>query len=175
MFDIYRADSEEKSRFLLGKRGASSLMVIGLNPSTATREKSDVTASKVAKVAMQNGFDGFILANLYPLRATNPKNLPDTADSALVQENAQIVVDVVREYSVSSFWAAWGGDIGRREYFPQSLALIAERLRSPTTRWVHFGPLRKDGHPRHPSRLSYRWAFHEFEIDAYLQTFKQTP
>ncbi|MGD1939663.1 MAG: DUF1643 domain-containing protein [Cyanophyceae cyanobacterium] len=172
MFDIYCADAEEKYRFLLGKAGTPSLIIIGLNPSTATREKSDVTASKVAKVALHNGFEGFILANLYPLRATKPKDLPGAGNLALIQDNADIIARVSREQRSQVFWAAWGGDIGSRDYFPQALASIVDQVRSPTTRWVRFGPLRKDGHPCHPSRLSYRWAFHEFEIDAYLQALK---
>ncbi|MGD1852428.1 MAG: DUF1643 domain-containing protein [Cyanophyceae cyanobacterium] len=168
MFDIYRCDAEDRHRFVIGKQGKLNLLVLGLNPSKANQNKSDVTISKIGKAALSNGFDGFIVANLYSLRSTNPKELPQCVDMSLVGRNAEIIASSAKKYGAVTFWAAWGGDIKTREYLRRSLSLIANKVRSQNICWLHFGPLRKDGHPRHPSRLSYAWTFQTFDIDSYL-------
>tara|TARA_R110000787_G_scaffold42161_3_gene103679 strand:+ start:2785 stop:3021 length:237 start_codon:yes stop_codon:yes gene_type:complete len=76
MYDLYQCNSDDSARFILGKNGARKLFVVGLNPSTANKEKSDTTVAKVETVARNNGFDGFVMANLYPLRSTDPNELP---------------------------------------------------------------------------------------------------
>jgi hypothetical protein len=96
MFDIYEKNDDNSSRFLLGKSGKKKLFVIGLNPSTATDIKPDATITRVNKVAIQNGFDGFLMLNLYPLRATYPTDLPTLADVKLVQENVSYFVTECR-------------------------------------------------------------------------------
>jgi len=48
MYDIYRSTADDACRFALGRSGRRRLVVVGLNPSTATREKSDPTVAKVA-------------------------------------------------------------------------------------------------------------------------------
>ncbi|MCU0971806.1 MAG: DUF1643 domain-containing protein [Gammaproteobacteria bacterium] len=58
--------------------------MVGLNPSTATRDKSDPTAAKVERVARAHGYDGFVLVNLCPVRATDSRTLPATVDSKLL-------------------------------------------------------------------------------------------
>lgn len=59
---------EDAWRFTLGKSGQRKLLTIGLNPPAATRVKSDPTVARVEKVAQQNGFDGFVMLYLYPIR-----------------------------------------------------------------------------------------------------------
>ena len=61
--------------------------MIGLNPSTATRDKSDTTVAKVEAVARRNGHDGFVMLNLYPLRATKPSTLPQRANATQLRRN----------------------------------------------------------------------------------------
>ena len=80
MYDLYQCNKDDTSRYILGKDGDKKLFVIGLNPSTANKEKSDTTVAKVEKVAIDNGFDGFVMANLYPYRSTDPDGLPDDKD-----------------------------------------------------------------------------------------------
>lgn len=53
-------------RYVLSKPGKNVLFVIGVNPSTANEEKPDPTMRKVIGFAEVNGFDGFVMLNLYP-------------------------------------------------------------------------------------------------------------
>ena len=43
MHDIYCSSSDDRWRFTLGRSGRRKLLVIALNSSTATQEKSDTT------------------------------------------------------------------------------------------------------------------------------------
>lgn len=51
------------------------LMVIGLNPSTADEKNDDPTIRRCKRFAKDWGFGGLCMANLFALRATNPKDM----------------------------------------------------------------------------------------------------
>ena len=56
-----------ESRFQLKEEGGNNpLVVIGVNPSTATNKKLDFTVTKVMEYAERNDFDSFIILNVYP-------------------------------------------------------------------------------------------------------------
>ena len=67
---------DKTNRFALVQEGQRTLFVIGLNPSTADSLTPDPTMKAVLRIAEYNHFDGFIMINLYPLRATEPSDLP---------------------------------------------------------------------------------------------------
>jgi hypothetical protein len=95
MYDIYSNANKDLWRFTLGKSGRRKLLAIGLNPSIATREKSDTTMAKVEGVARRNGFDGFTMLNLYPVRSTNFQKLPYRADTEAFAENLKRIEALV--------------------------------------------------------------------------------
>jgi hypothetical protein len=171
VYDLYQCNENDASRFILGKSGRKILFVIGLNPSTANKEKSDTTVAKVEKVALNNEFDGFVMANLYPLRSTNPHGLPEKKDQSLLSKNIEQIIALASKVDQPVFWAAWGGDITLRPYLSVSLQILVAEVSRISGQWVNFGELRKDGHPRHPSRLSYSWVFNDFDCEAYVQNF----
>ena len=168
MYDIYSHAMNDAHRFTLGKSGQRKLLTIGLNPSTATKEKSDTTVAKVAEVARQNGFDGFVMLNLYPVRATDFKALPRVADEAAYAENLKQIETVVALEPEPIIWAAWGKGILAQSFFVEAcIDLFAELKKYPVT-WQRFGPLTGAGHPRHPSRLKYAWQFAPMEMGTYV-------
>jgi len=169
MYDLYHCDNTDSSRFILGKNGTKKLFVVGLNPSTANKEKSDTTVAKVEKVARSNGYDGFVMTNLYPLRSTDPKDLPQDYDKALFDENIEQIIKSASAGNNPEFWAAWGKDIILRPYLSESLKTLERAVKDIKGNWLHYGELLKNGHPRHPSRLSYEWEFYNFDTYAYLE------
>jgi len=171
MYDLYQCNSDDSARFILGKDGTSKLFVVGLNPSTANKEKSDTTVAKVETVARSNGFDGFVMANLYPLRSTDPNGLPAVADDDLFLSNINKIMLLAERENKPIFWAAWGGDIVLRPYLTESFNALDALITKINGCWVHYGELRKDGHPRHPSRLAYSWQFSAFDAANYAQRF----
>jgi hypothetical protein len=146
MYDIYRSTADDACRFVLGRSVRRPLVVVGLNPSTATRERSDPTAAKMERVARASGYDGFVLVTLCPVRVTDSRTLPATVDGKLLAANLRAIVEVVG-----------------------AAVAIAEHLQRFGPAWQHFGPLTVGGHPWHPSRLSYAWRFAPFDVAAYLE------
>jgi hypothetical protein len=172
MYDIYQSTADDACRFALGRSGRRTLVVVGLNPSTATREKSDPTAAKVERVARAHGYDGFVLVNLCPVRATDCRMLPVTVEPRFLTANLRAIVEVVRAVEGVTLWAAWGAPILTRSFLVGAAVAIAEHLQRLGPAWQHFGPLTVGGHPRHPSRLRYVWTFAPFDLADYLSRLR---
>jgi hypothetical protein len=178
MYDLYLANQRDTCRFILGRSGSRPLLVVGLNPSTANRDKSDITATKVERVAQAEDYRGFVMTNLYPLRTTLPDNLPRRSDRHLLRRNVDLIIEQARQQEAPHFWAAWGADINKRGYLVSACKRLADEVANINGSWWCFGPvsdksstgnvLTKAGHPRHPSRLSYAWALQRFDMSAYV-------
>ena len=48
-------------RYLLGTRGQKPLICVGINPSTARPDALDPTLQSVQRIALNNGYDSFIM------------------------------------------------------------------------------------------------------------------
>ena len=167
MYDVYACGRHDRWRFALGKSGERPLVAIGLNPNTATRDKGDVTATKVERVAARAGFDGFVLVNLYPVRAARCAALPLRENRDAYATNLAQIAECIERLAPAAIWAAWGADVSRRDYFVRAAqALLAERTLANA--WWRFGPPTSAGHPRHPSRLRYAWSLVPFDPREYL-------
>ena len=74
-------------RYILGTRGKKPLICIGINPSTARPGDLDPTLQSVERVARNNGFDSFIMFNVYAQRATSPDDMEPECNPELHREN----------------------------------------------------------------------------------------
>lgn len=79
----YRTTSDNTSRFVLGTKGQKPLVCFEINPSTATLQLLDNTLNSVGRIALNNGYDSWIMLNIHPQRATNPNDLPEILDKEL--------------------------------------------------------------------------------------------
>ena len=86
---IYVPDFYTENRYILGTVGNNPLITIGINPSTAEPEKMDNTMKSVERIAMGNGFDSFIMFNVYAQRATDPNQMNKEINPMLHKENMQ--------------------------------------------------------------------------------------
>lgn len=170
-FDLYSCDESDRHRFTLGCAGESPLVAIGLNPSMANRERSDITVSKVERLAKLTGCDGFVMLNLYPLRATDFSSLPPGHEPAMFDRNLELIEHTLGEVRPRVLWAAWGNNVLQRDYLLDAALVLLRRFRNQP--WHHFGPLTCAGHPRHPSRLSYDWRFERLDAATYRGKLKQ--
>jgi len=167
-YDVYTTNADNTCRFTLGKQGVRTLLVIGLNPSVATNEKADTTITKVGKVAEQNGYDGFVMLNLYPVRSTDYRLLPQLVDRHAYKENINAIGQIVKAQTSPAIWAAWGQGITNKSYFARSCSELVADLAQHHVKWLQFGQLTAEGHPRHPSRIHYNWEFQPFNAAKYV-------
>ena len=92
-------------RYVLGRVGRHPLVCIGINPSTAQPGALDPTLKSVERLANANGFDSWIMFNVYPQRATDPNDMdrvPDRALPGLMRE----MVALTRERDIP--WVTFG-------------------------------------------------------------------
>jgi hypothetical protein len=165
MYDIYLNAKADAWRFALGKSGKRPLLTVALNPSTATREKTDPTVARVEEVARRNGFDGFVMFNLYPVRAADYRELSSKVNAAAYKANLRAIEELVARQAQPTVWAAWGACVEHHRYFEQARDELFKRLRKHGPTWVRFGELTQHGHPRHPSRLDYSWRFEPYTAE----------
>lgn len=165
MYDIYHSDQNDQWRYTLGRSGERPLLVIGLNPSTATQEKADPTVARVQKVAALHGYDGFVMLNLYPVRATDYRKLPIAVNKVAFELNLQVIEDLVGQTPEPSIWATWGQPVVHHAYFLRARDQLFERLTKYGPQWLKLGELTATGHPRHASRLDYSWKLSRFAFD----------
>ena len=84
---LYAPNFYSEYRYILGTRGKNPLICIGINPSTAQPGDLDNTLKSVERIAHGNGFDSFIMFNVYAQRATDPDAMEKTCNMALHREN----------------------------------------------------------------------------------------
>ena len=168
---LYIGDTEE--RYLLGEPGGANVLILGVNPSTASPGESnlDPTIKRVRKIVSANGFDGWIMANLYPLRATDPDKLPLQADKKLLERNLKVLGALQSSYYIQRVWAAWGDVIDTRDYLGAALIDIEATLED--VGWYRIGKTTRKGNPRHPLYQKESEKFEPFPIFDYMCSFQE--
>ena len=157
----------DKVRYLLKKEGQHPMVVIGVNPSKATDKVPDATMARVMRLAELNGFDSFIMLNLYPQRSTKPTGLDKERDEVLHQENLKQIEAAVAGLDNPVVLCAFGNTIGVRRYLKDCLKDIVRVFEPKHPQWKQIGKPTVWGNPRHPSRAAYGGLV-VFDIAAYL-------
>jgi len=169
---LYEKNSDNSARFILGEVGKNPLVCVGINPSTAEPNNLDRTLTNVKRFSELNGYDGWLMLNVYPQRSTNPNGLHMELNEKLHLLNVKHIVDYLSNYKKVDIWAAWGTLIGKRKYLGMALKDIVEGLKGTRVRWVTIGQVSKHGHPHHPLYLSHRLRVEPFDIKGYLKGLK---
>jgi serine/threonine protein phosphatase 1 len=133
--DIYIHNDDNSARFVLGNSIANPLIVIGINPSTADDITSDTTIRRVSGYAQINKFNGFIMLNVYPQRATNPNNLPKECDICLHKQNIAQIKKIFQTYSGATILVAFGNLIRKRIYLKQCFSDIVSFATNCIINW----------------------------------------
>lgn len=162
---IYLGDEHE--RYVLGQPGTCNLLVFGVNPSTAVAGNDDPTIRKVRSIAEHDGFDGWIMVNLYPQIATDPEKLHVKADKDIIEINIAVLEAVANSYYINKIWAAWGDLIDKRYYLGQGLNKIIEVMNGADAEWYYRGTLTKKRNPRHPLYMKLEETMNWFAVADY--------
>ena len=157
-------------RYILGTRGSNPPICIGINPSTAKPNALDNTLKSVERIALGNGYDSFIMFNVYAQRATNPDAMEKTMNPLLHAENMKAFRYVLSISQRPAIWAAWGSIIEKRQYLPQCLADMLAIGNEYGAQWYCAGAISKKGHPHHPLYLRKDEKLKPFDAESYLNT-----
>ncbi len=151
---LYVPDHYSEYRYILGTRGLRPLICIGINPSTAAPDRLDNTLKSAQRIALGNGYDSFIMFNVYAQRATLPDDMEKELNPVLHRENMKAFSWVLSHVSgTPDIWAAWGAIIEKRAYLPgcvRDMAAIGDQFGA---RWFTAGARSRAGHPHHPLYL----------------------
>ena len=169
---IYTNNEDNTCRFALGTQGLNPLIVIGINPSTADDKTSDKTINRVIGFANGNGFDSFLMLNLYPQRTPYPNNLDKKIDTNSNNLNLNCISELLAKYNKPTILAAWSEKIEIRDYLKNCLKEIFEVTKNDNVNWIKLGDYTKKGHPRHPLYAKYTLPLTNFEIEKYINKLK---
>lgn len=167
---IYVPNDYNEYRYILGTKGKNPLICIGINPSTAAPDDLDNTLKSVERIALGNGYDSFIMFNVYPQRATRPEDMDRELNSRLHGENMKAFAYIMSLYykEKPSVWAAWGTIVETRPYLKDCLMDMLEIGKQFGARWFSSGAISKKGHPHHPLYLRKDSGLDPFDIEKYI-------
>ena len=171
---LYVPNFYSEYRYILGTKGEKPLICVGINPSTAAPDDLDNTLKSVERVARHNGYDSFIMFNVYAQRATDPDDMELNYNQALHAENMRAfdyALSLDREGS-PAVWAAWGTIIEKRDYLPDCVRDMISIGNARGARWYSAGKKSKKGHPHHPLYLRKDSLLEEFDVGGYLDTLE---
>jgi len=169
---LYVPNAYTEYRYILGTRGENPLICIGINPSTAKPDELDNTLKSVERTAAFNGFDSFIMFNVYAQRATNPKDMDSEFNKSLHNENMNAfhyILSLYGEGKTPAVWAAWGTIIEKRPYLIPCVKDMIEIGNQFGAKWYTVGKRSVKGHPHHPLYLKNNSPVDDFDIESYIQ------
>ena len=147
---LYVPNRYSEYRYILGTRGKKPLICIGINPSTAAPDALDPTLQSVERIALSNGYDSFLMFNVYAQRATRPDDMEKVCNPQLHEENRKAFRYLLSLSGQPAVWAAWGNIIMKRDYLMDCMRDFLADGEAVGAKWYTAGPLLKSGHPHHP-------------------------
>ena len=166
---LYAPNFYSEYRYILGTRGKNPLICVGINPSTARPDDLDNTLKSVQRIAQGNGFDSFLMFNVYAQRATRPDDMEKQCNLRLHEENMKAFRYLLSIGERPAVWAAWGAIIEKRKYLPRCVADMLAISREYGAEWFCAGPISKKGHPHHPLYLRKDEKLKPFDTESYLK------
>lgn len=166
---LYAPNFYSEYRYILGTRGQHPLICIGINPSTAEPDHLDNTLKSVERIALGNGYDSFLMFNVYAQRATNPNTMERICNPELHRENMEAFRYILSISPAPAIWAAWGSLIEKRGYLSQCLRDMLSIGKEFGAAWYCAGAITKAGHPHHPLYLRKDEILRPFDLDHYLE------
>ncbi len=141
-------------------------LCLGVNPSTAEPGNLDPTLKTVSRIATLNGYDSWIMLNVYPQRSTDPDGIHAIRDPVLKAENERHIAELIDGRNLT-LWAAWGSLITKRPFLRESLRDLLDLPALSASTWVSRGTVSKAGHPHHPLYVKNSEPFAPYAVGHY--------
>ena len=167
---LYAPAFYSEYRYILGTRGENPLICVGINPSTARPDALDNTLKSVQRIAEGNGFDSFLMFNVYAQRATRPDDMEKQCNLRLHEENMKAFRYLLSIGERPAVWAAWGAIIEKRGYLADCVRDMVAVGQEYGASWCCAGAISKKGHPHHPLYLRKDEKVRPFDIEEYLNS-----
>ena len=164
---LYVPNTYSEYRYILGTKGEKPLICMGINPSTAAPDDLDNTLKSVQRIALANGFDSFLMFNVYAQRATDPDAMEKECNMTLHRENLAALRYLLSLNPQPCVWAAWGAIIEKRPYLLDCLRDQIALSREFNASWFTAGAISKKGHPHHPLYLRKDAKLDPFDPERY--------
>ena len=168
---LYVPNTYRDYRYILGTAGEKPLICVGINPSTAAPNDLDNTLKSVERIALANGYDSFIMFNVYAQRATRPDDMEKVCNPVLHRENMAAFRWALEQTKTGApaVWAAWGTIIEKRPYLADCLRDMISVGEELGAQWYSAGARSKKGHPHHPLYLRKDCTLDPFDVEGYLE------
>lgn len=166
---LYVPPLYDEYRYILGTKGNNPLICVGINPSTAAPDDLDPTLQSAQRIAFYNGYDSFLMFNVYAQRATRPDDMERTLNPWMHGENMKAfahLLSLCGEHP--AVWAAWGAIIEKRDYLYDCVREMLSIGDEHGAVWYHAGSISKAGHPHHPLYLKSTTPLEPFDTASYL-------
>ena len=170
---LYVPNTYSEYRYILGTRGEKPLICVGINPSTAAPDALDPTLQSAQRIALANGYDSFLMFNVYAQRATDPDTMERVCNGLLHKENLKAFRYVLSLSEQPAVWAAWGAVIEKRSYLPECVRDFLAVGKEYGARWYCAGAISKKGHPHHPLYLRKDEKLKPFDVEGYLDALRK--
>lgn len=155
--NIQESSSNKEYRYLLkyeenGSSNTNTLYVIGLNPSTADMNDPDHTMKLLIKYCVLNGYDSFVMFNLYPHRATEPNDMDKSVNNLEFNKNIDYIKKGLPQGA--TVLLCYGSNICKRSYLIDSLMKIRQIGEKKKVNWKCIDE-NEYGFPSHPIGEEY--------------------
>lgn len=148
-FKTAEFDKDERFRYSLERwfsmSGKSSVLWVGLNPSTADADIDDPTIRREAEYTRAWGFTRYLKANVHAYRSTNPKWLYGQGFDPVGLRNRVVIEELMSRADL--IVACWG----RNKLHPGAVEIAKIILADPRTRCLG---VTKGGAVKHPLYLA---------------------
>ena len=174
---LYVPNFYSEYRYILGTRGDKPLICIGINPSTAAPDDLDNTLKSVERVALHNGYDSFIMFNVYAQRATNPDDMEPACNPALHRENMEAfdyVLSLDKAGAPRRSGPPGAPSSKSGDYLPGCVRDMIRIGEARNAVWYSAGKRSKKGHPHHPLYLRKDSVLEPFDVSGYLDHLSAT-
>lgn len=137
-----------------------ALICIGINPSLAIPEHLDPTLTRVRKYAKESKeYGAWYMLNVYPQRATDPKDMHVTFDREIHAQNIKSISTLLETLTEVDVWCAWGSviDDSKRKFLSdllfgneqENITGLITLFNGNHTKFMAYGATKK-GYPSHP-------------------------
>jgi len=167
----YFYENENKKEYLnfISKKGSKNILCIGIHP----REEDNITL--LDEVVKSNGYDGWVLAFLYPKVCDATSMLDIEPDNNLLNRNLSLISTLIsrNHFNFDSVLLLWGDGIDsfNQTYLKESAYYLHRRIANADLKFFSIGiPKRSE----HPLSITSLYKFKKFDFEKYALHIKNT-